>query len=68
MCSCTHTHVAQWLYIYLKQNGLGNASILRKLHSQWPQKKREDTNTVTVSEAHADIRALHSLVAGPYIG
>lgn len=41
---------------------------LKKLHSQCPLKKREDTNIVIMSEAHADISALHSLVAGPYIG
>lgn len=30
--------------------------------------KRDDTNIVIISEAHADVSALHSLVAGPYIG
>lgn len=40
----------------------------KKLLSQWPQIKREDTNIVIMPEAHADVSALHSLIADPYIG
>lgn len=66
LCSCTHTHAAQWLYIYLKQNGLGNTSILKNtpgIHNG--PRKKEVTNTVVISEAHIDVSALHFLVARP---
>lgn len=42
LCSCTCTHAEQWIYIYLKQNGLANTSILKNtpgIHNG-PRKKR----------------------------
>lgn len=67
LCNCIHTLAAQWLYIYLKQNGLGNTGIPKNAPSIYngPRKKEKDTNTVIVSEAYIDISGLYFLVARP---